>query len=126
MLRQFIRFAGVGGIATILMYLLLIVLVEWLAVAPVPASVLAYILSAIFNYIANYRFTFDSTVPHQKALPRFMLIATAGLALNTLIMFLLTDILPVHYLLAQVVATGVVLIWNFVANRRWTYTAHKV
>lgn len=126
MLGQFVRFVGVGGIATALMYLLLIALVEGLSTPPVAASVAAYSLSAVFNYAANYRYTFDSRVPHRRALPRFMLIAMAGLALNTLIMYLMTAIATAHYLLAQIVATGVVLVWNFVANRRWTYAAHKV
>ena len=126
MLRQFIRFAGVGGMATALMYVLLVMQVEWLAMPAVAASALAYALSAVFNYIANYHFTFASQAPHQRALPRFALVAGIGLALNTLIMYALTAVVSAHYLLAQILATLVVLIWNFVANRHWTYAAHKV
>ncbi len=125
MLKQFMRFAGVGGIATGLMYVLLIAQVESLAVPAVIASAVAYSLSAVFNYIANYHFTFSSQAPHQRALPRFALVAAAGLALNTLIMYLLTSVVSAHYLLAQILATIVVLIWNFAANRCWTYAAHK-
>lgn len=125
MLKQFIRFAGVGGVATGLMYVLLIAQVEWLAMPAVAASAVAYSLSAVFNYSANYHFTFASQAPHQRALPRFVVVATAGLALNTLIMYLLTSVVSAHYLLAQILATIVVLVWNFVANLYWTYAAHK-
>lgn len=120
---QFLRFVGVGGAATALMYLLLAVGVELLGWPPLTSSVGAYALSAIFNYWANYHFTFASHSDHRHALPRFAAVATCGLAINAAIMWLLTERINWHYLPAQVLATGAVLLWNFFANRRWTYNA---
>lgn len=121
MTRQFLRFVLVGGGATALMYALLIIQVEWLHWPVVAASSLAYLLSALCNYAANYHYTFASQARHQLALPRFFAIALVGLALNGALMALFVHGLHWHYLIGQVLATGLVLLWNFAANRRWTF-----
>lgn len=120
---QFVRFAGVGGIATALMYVLLAIGVEGLGWTAVVSSAAAYCISSVFNYWANYHFTFSSQARHASALPRFAAVAACGLAINAAIMWLLTEWIHWHYLVAQVLATGAVLLWNFFANRHWTYTA---
>ena len=119
--RQFYRFLLVGGAATALQYGLLVLQVEWLGWPVVASSSLAYLLSALCNYAANYHFTFASQARHQQALPRFFAIALAGLALNGALMALFVHGLQWHYLIGQVLATGLVLLWNFAANRRWTF-----
>ena len=53
---------------------------------------------------------------------KFFTIAFVGLLLNTIIMAIGVEILNLHYLLAQVVATGLVLFWNFTGNRLWTFS----
>ncbi|MGJ8668087.1 MAG: GtrA family protein [Oceanococcus sp.] len=118
---QFVRFLGVGGSATAFMYVLLAILVELLHITPVWASAIAYSLSAVFNYWANYHFTFASQALHRRAMPRFIAIATCGLAINAAIMWLLIHPVAWHYVPAQLVATVAVLLWNFFTNRQWTY-----
>jgi putative flippase GtrA len=123
MLRQLIRFLGVGAVATLLQYAILIGLVELAAFDPVLASATGFVISAVFNYLANYHLTFSSNQPHATAATRFVLVASIGLLLNTSSMYLLVDLLAAQYIVAQVLSTGVALIWNFHANRRWTYKA---
>lgn len=118
---QLVRFAAVGALATAIHYVLLIGLVETMNVGPVAATVLGSIAGALVAYAGNRRYTFNSGVPHARGLPRFLLVASAGLILNASIMALLSGPLGIHYLVAQIVATGVVLLWNFVANRHWTF-----
>jgi putative flippase GtrA len=118
---QFLRFCGAGAAATAAQYAALVTLASLLQMGAVPASALAYSLGALINYILNYRYTFRSTSGHHAAMVRFTVVALAGLALNTAFMYLLTRGLGAHYLVAQVFATGAVLIWNFAANRAWTF-----
>lgn len=120
-LLHFGKFLGVGGAATLLQYALLLTMVELFALKSVLASSVSYVISALFNYILNYRFTFQSTADHKTALLRFSVVAACGLGINSLIMYFLTEIFTLYYLLAQVVATLVVLVWNFSAHRYWTY-----
>lgn len=116
------RFAVVGIIGTVAHYVLLVMLVEMLAVNAVVASTAGATLGALVNYLLNRRYTFRSEKRHGEALTKFLIIAASGLALNSSFMLLFVEILGVYYLLAQVVSTGLVLVWNFVGNRFWTFS----
>jgi len=119
--KQFASFTGVGAIGTAAHYCVLIALVDVLQLRPIPSSALGFTVGAFVNYSLNYRFTFRSTKMHRESMPKFFIVATAGLLLNTAIMGVLTAMLSVHYLLAQIVATAGVLVWNFSINRCWTF-----
>ncbi len=121
LLSQFGRFFLVGGFSTALQYLILLALVQAGGVDPVVASSVGYVLSALANYDLNYRLTFRSRVPYLGGMLRYALVMTTGLLLNGAIMAAGTKVLGIHYLVAQVAATIVVLFWNFYAHRRWTY-----
>jgi putative flippase GtrA len=114
------RFALVGGIATVIQYAILVLLVRGFAVAPTPASSIGFVLSAIVNYRLNYRYTFRSNRAHGPAAAKFALLAGSGLLINAGIMHVMVGA-GVQYLIAQVCATGVVLFWNFVGNSFWTF-----
>lgn len=118
---KFIKFLGVGGTATAIHYVLLILLVEFSDIAPVIGSTLGYIVSGIVNYTLNYYFTFDSREKHGLAAPKFAVVAGIGLAINGGIVYLLTEVLTVYYVLAQIIATAIVLMWNFFVHKHWTY-----
>ncbi len=120
--RQFIYFISVGALATALQYVILIALVQFAAVAPTPASTVGFAFSALGNYGLNRRFTFRSREPHAATIPKFAAVMTIGLAVNAVVIYVLTA-LNVYYIAAQVVATAVVLCWNFAANRWWTFSA---
>lgn len=119
--NKLLRFAIVGGIATLVQYGTLIVSVEHWHWHAVVASSAGYLLSAVANYLLNYYFTFRSGNLHRVAALRFAVVAAAGLALNALAMALLAEKLRLPYLWAQVLATVVTLIWNFWANSRWSF-----
>jgi len=118
---QFLRFATVGGIATAIHYLILVALVHVASMNAVWASTVGFIVSAVCNYSLNYRFTFRSNVDHRRAVVKFFIVAGVGLVLNSFTMLIASGYLRVHYLLAQVLATGLVLLWNFAGNRLWTF-----
>lgn len=120
-LKQFSRFTGVGFMSAIGHYGLLILLVQFAAVDAVYASAAGALLGAVINYSLNYRLTFRSTKRHRESVWKFAVVALIGLLLNTLFMWVGVDLLGMHYLLAQVVTTGLVLIWSFVGNRLWTF-----
>jgi len=118
--RQFLAFASVGACGTAAHYATLITGVS-LGVDPVPASALGWTFGAVVNYSLNYRFTFRSRLSHRQAAPRFALVAATGLLLNTLLMAVQVGPLGVHYLVAQIIATGTILCCNFVLSRTWAF-----
>ena len=119
-LGQFMKFAVVGGLAAAVHYSVLVALVSAGAMGPVPASGVGFLVSATFNYWLNYRYTFRSGRSHAAAAPRFAAVATAGLAINQVVVAVLIGHVA-HYLLAQIVATACVMVWNFVLGRIWTF-----
>jgi len=118
---QFLSFALIGMVGTGVHYLVLIALVSGAGVAPVIATSAGAVCGAITNYLLNYRLTFRSRKRHSEALTKFLLVASSGLAINAAILEAVVRITEWHYLVAQVIATGVVLFWGFVANRFWTF-----
>ena len=118
---QFLRYASAGAIGTALHYVMLIALVQLARVDAVAASTAGAIGGALVNYVLNHRFTFASEKPHAWALPRFAMVTAAGVALNAAVLAGVMAVAGPHYLVAQVIATGAVLIAGFLANRTWTF-----
>ncbi len=121
LVRQFINFTGVGFIPAIGHYGLLITLVQIASVPAVPASAAGALLGALINYTLNYHFTFRSSKRHREAVVKFAAIAVIGLLLNTGFMWVGVELIGAHYLLSQIVTTGLVAIWNFSGHRYWTF-----
>ena len=119
---QFLKFSLVGATSTLTTCAVLILLVEKLHQGAVPASVASYLAGAGMNYFLNYRVTFNSTQRHQVAIPRYLAVMAIGLLLNTGIMYLAIHRVAMHYLLAQLMAVAVVVLWSFTLNRAWAFT----
>jgi putative flippase GtrA len=121
-LFQLTCFVIVGGIATALQYAILLALTLLAGIQPLLASSIGFVTSATANYTLNRRFTFRSDVNYLAGLERFTVIAGVGLALNGIVMTAGMDLARINYISSQLVATTVVLLWNFYANRRWTFS----
>jgi putative flippase GtrA len=118
---QFVSYASAGAMGTFVQYAMLFILVEALAMYPVAASILGSVAGAIVNYLLSHHWVFRSKRKHSETLTKFVTVGGLGLVLNAAIMYVLVTMAGTHYLLAQVVATGIVLFWNFLGNRFWTF-----
>ena len=118
----FIRYSLTGAAATALHYAVLLALVELLGVAAALAAGIGALCGAALAYLGNRHFTFQgSGASHGQAVPRFVAVALAGAALNSLIVWLGTYAFGWHYLAAQALATLVVLALGYQLNRSWTF-----
>ena len=118
----FIRYSLTGAAATALHYTVLLALVELLGMAAAPAAGIGALCGAALSYLVNRRFTFQgSGASHGQAVPRFVLVALVGAALNSLIVGVGTQALGWHYLAAQALATLLVLALGYHLNRSWTF-----
>jgi putative flippase GtrA len=122
-LGRLLRFGLVGGVATGIQYLILVVLVHVTGMTAPVASEIGFVVSAFGNYLLNYHFTFRSRQPHGPAAAKFVTLVAVGLAINFALMQMLTGA-GVYYLLAQVCTTAVVFLWNFAGNSLWTFRAY--
>ena len=118
---QFLGYALVGVIGTVVQYVVLLVGVNLAGSTPLTASSLGAVLGAIANYLLNYRFTFRASKPHPATMTRFFAVALMGFAINGAAIELVIRIFAFHYLIAQIAATAAVLLLGFAANRCWTF-----
>lgn len=119
--QRLLRFAAVGAIGTVAHYALLLALVEAAGIDPLVGSVAGFMLGALVNYAMNRRLVFRSDRAHAEALPRFFAVAGIGVVWNALLMSVLMGPIGLHYLPAQVVTTGLLLLWHYAGNARWTF-----
>lgn len=121
LVKQFSAFFGVGVIAAIVHYGLLIGLHEGAGVPVVPATLNGYVAGGIVSYLLNRRHTYASDRPHAEAGWRFALVAFVGFCLTWLLMRGLVDKLGAPYLPAQILTTGIVLVWSFFAHKLFSF-----
>lgn len=119
-------FAWVGLLAAGAHFATLALVVERELAGPVAGSVMGSVVGAVVSYTLNRLFTFDSTRSHAGAVPRFAVVALGAFALNAGLMDVLVHRLGVYYLAAQVVATGITLVWTFTGYRVWAFADRSI
>jgi putative flippase GtrA len=123
LIRQVIAFAGVGAIAAIIHYGLLIGFVELAGWRAVPATLVGYIGGGVVSYWLNRALTYESDRPHREAGWRFAAVAAVGFCLTYGAMHVLVDQWTLPYIPAQLLTTAIVLVWSFIAHKLWTFAA---
>lgn len=118
---QFLLFALVGCAAAVGHYGVLILLSEAFAVAPVAASAAGFVVGGVISYTLNYGHVFRSDQKHLPTAGKFVAVALAGLVFNSAVMWVLAHEAGLHYLLSQMAATLIVMVWSYTANRYWTF-----
>lgn len=119
--RQFVAFFGVGLVAAIVHYGLLMLMVEAFFYDPVSATLAGYIAGGLTSYVLNRLFTYKAERGHLEAGWRFAVVAAIGFALTWLLMAIFTRWLGWHYLPGQVLTTLIVLVWSFLAHKYWSF-----
>lgn len=110
----------VGGAATALHYLITLVITT-LGWAPVVvASTIGFLLSAVFNFALNARFTFAAKTGDAGQGLRFACTVATGCLINGAMLYGGIHV-GMPAILAQLVATAVVLAWNFTISSRWVF-----
>ena len=86
------------------------------------ANACGFILAASSNYFWNRVWTFESINEQiTSEYFSFLLIALAGLGINSLVLWFLSDKIKLHFYLSKLIATVVVTLWNFGMNFLFTF-----
>lgn len=118
---QFVTYVGVGFAAAAAHYGVLFGLVHSAVTGPVVGALAGFVVGGIVSYVLNRRFTFKSDRGHNEAVPRFAAITVVAFFLTGGLMWVFAERLGIHYMLAQVITTVIVLFWTFAGNRFWTF-----
>lgn len=120
-------YAASGFAATAAHYLVMVALVHWAGWWEVAASSAGFLAGAAVKYPLNYWVVFRSSAAHAKTIVRFAIGIAIGFALNGVILALLLAFVDLHYLVLQVLTTGIVTLVNYLVARNWVFHArHEV
>ena len=119
---------GIVGLSGIVVNLgILFCLVEFFAINQDLASPIAIEFSILNNFVWNDLWTFGA-VGNRKVSSRwhrllaFNIVSVGGAVINYGIFLALTTWLGVYYLVAQLIGILIAFVWNFLINRRITWT----
>lgn len=137
-MRRFAKFASVGALGFLTHFTIVNVLVQLAGLSETMANPIGFTTAVVQNFFLNRRWTYPESRARdaRRQLAQFGIVSVVGLLLNqavfTLVHWLLEPMWSsaisnarlahaLSYNSALCVAVGVVLFWNFAANRLWTY-----
>ncbi|NYT47149.1 MAG: GtrA family protein [Candidatus Methanofishera endochildressiae] len=143
--KTFIRYTISGGLATSVQFIVLILLIEYQLTTPLQASMIGAGCGFLVNYNIQFHWTFKVNGPHKVFFTRYLIVSATMFGLNAAIFWLSTipEILAllqsipypeqiplakpknIAYWYAQIIASAVVFLCNFLANRYYTFKPGK-
>lgn len=120
--QKFIKFGLVGFSGVFVDFGITWLTKEKLNVPKYIANAIGFSTAASTNYLLNRIWTFESTNPKvMLEYGEFFLISMIGLAINTLILYILVSKFKWNFYFSKIFAIGFVTIWNFLANAIFTF-----
>ena len=121
-LGEFLRFIFVGGTCFTLNLLILWTGVDLLGWSYVSSATLSFLGACVTGYTLNHSFTFGIGAQRSRtALLRYLGIASGSLICSLALMYILVDLVALHYLLANILAAVILLGCNYLAHKFWTF-----
>ena len=112
---------GIIGISNTLINWIIFFLLNLVEVNYILANIIAYSLATINSYIWNSKWVFKYNNEKLVSSLKFIIVNLVGLILNTIILFILVDMFNINKIISLVMATGVVMILNYISNRLWVF-----
>jgi len=128
-LRQFVKFAIVGGTGTVVnLAVFSIIIYAYVKAAGTRpllveqvASGVAFCVAVVSNFILNRRWTFRHTGPLIPHFGRFFLVSCVGLALNVFLYTVLHERGSLGEHLSELLAIACVMPINFLGSKFWAF-----
>jgi len=116
---QIFKFVIVGGIATIIDWIIYYIVYNFLHVNPLIANIISFSISVIYNYIASVKWVFDVNKNKNKfrMLAEFLIFSIIGLLLTELLLWIGIDKLNMNAMIVKIVATAIVMVFNFITRK---------
>ena len=125
LLIQFLKFGIVGISNTLLTLAVYTLQLKVFVVWYLAASAIGFAVGTINSFLLNRRWTFRGHVGDAFTPVRWTIVQCCGLGLNLGLLYVLVHDAGMDKLVAQIVATAVVTVSTFAANRAWTFRTHN-
>ena len=124
-ISQLSRFLVVGVIGTLLLLTGTYILTEFMHLWYLWAFVISAVCNWTFLFFAHNRFTFKPTqTPGVRNYGLFLILYFAAFLLNTGLIYVLTTLLSLQYLISIVLATGFTTLITFILNKTVIFRNH--
>jgi len=125
-LNRFLKYCLVGASGVLINMGLLWLLTEVVGLYYLVSAIFSIETSIITNFTLNDYFTFPDRrtrgATHFLArLGKFNVVSLAGLGVNMGVLWTLTSVLGIHYLVSNLAGIAAATLWNYVANFWWTW-----
>ena len=119
MVNQILKFIIVGGIATVLDYLIFYISCNLLNIYPLISNILSFSVSVIYNYLASVKWVFDvdSSKNKKQLFFEFMFLSIIGLFLTEIIIYIGIELLIINEMIIKFIASLIVMVFNFVTRK---------
>ncbi|MFN0036135.1 MAG: GtrA family protein [Saprospiraceae bacterium] len=119
---KFLKFGIVGASGVAVDFGVTWLLKEHLRLNKYAANSAGFACAVLSNYALNRWWTFHSADPNVGTqFAKFAVVALVGLGMNNAIIYFLSERRGVKFYPSKLVATGVVMLWNFGANYFFTF-----
>jgi putative flippase GtrA len=119
-LVKFLTFAAMGLVGTAAHFGVLFAMV-YLGFDPVASSVAGSIAGMVVNFTLNHHVTFKGSADVMHSAPRYFIVSITVIVLNGVFMSVLVHGLGVHFVIAQVLTSGTLLVFGFACNALWSF-----
>lgn len=118
---QIFKFIVVGGIATIIDWIIYFILYHFVKITPLIANILSFVVAVTYNYWASCKYVFKVTKDKSqlRLFIEFIVFAVIGLGINELIIFGLYNKAGWNAMIVKILATIIVMIFNFVTRKKF-------
>lgn len=120
---QFFRYVFVGGFAAIVDWAVLYVLTK-LGMHYLISAIFAFVAGLAVNFLLSKRMVFNGQEARVRGVVEFGAYAVTGvvgLGITELLLYLFTDKVGLHFILSKMIATAVVLVWNYLSRKLLIY-----
>ena len=115
--RRFLKYSVVGVSTFIFDLLLLFVLTDYVGINYIVAAGAAFVVAVSINYAVSRTYVFRGTERGvQSGYGYFIAIALIGLLFVMVSMYVLVDVLALHYLVSRVCIAGITGVFNYLTN----------
>ncbi|MFH1311011.1 MAG: glycosyltransferase family 2 protein [Nanoarchaeota archaeon] len=123
-IKEFFKFAFIGGIGTLFNIVILYLLTEKVGIYYMFSAVISFIIAMTSNFILNKIWTFKENIKLNvgKKYVQFGLVSISALLVNLFFLYIFTEVLGIYYIISQILAIGMALIINFFGNKIWTFS----
>lgn len=119
-LLQFFRYAFVGGWATVADWGVFALFNKVINLHYLISAPFAFLMGLTVNYLLSKKFVFSGEKNEHQSSTEFIvycIIGVIGLLMTMIIMYLLTEFIGFLPMVSKIIATAIVLVWNFLARK---------